>query len=290
MLYSNSNVLVVGYVKDLNIERKDFKLFADNLDRSVPHRPIHLLTHDSFYAHEAPWLKKIVLPDIGHFSRDRIGDSLPSDRYALWGFVEAIRLAKETNSPYFLYVEDDCRFSALGWDSTMIHELVSFRPHALLAGSPVFWHPWMGGHLMSRKAIDFAYEYQCRSQVPMAFEGAHIGNNGQAFYPNGALAIYNTDLCCSFFKEPLEMGVNTVTSVREELALRYHAFDLYVGQQFLRHYQDRAFEYLFGLSKSYSGCKDHHVTANQRIQFLTKRRKVAVHHLKAHESPTLSWL
>ncbi len=218
------------------------------------------------------------IPKIGPFQA--VGLCAASDQYAFMAFLRIVLQAKELGLDYFILVESDCRFSSHEWDLRMWEEFSKWPTKALFGGTPVCWHPWANGERDGRSLIDYAYKYQRASGVCMAFEGEHSGPWGTAIYPNGALAIYNVAECLEYFALAIS-HLESDLVIQGHVASSHHAFDLHIGRSLVKKYGvPGALRRLAFLPSVYSGCKNHHVSQEQRIEMINSKKKVAIHQIK----------
>lgn len=266
------NCATFCYVPDLRESRG----FLDHLNSWKRRFPLHLIAHE-------PMDQAIIAPPPPQF-REHHG-CLPSDQYAGLAFLRVLRAAADLKLSHFILIETDCRFAADYWDERMWQEFKAWPTQALFGGSPVCWHPWSQGYQKSCAIIDYAYRYQQASGVMMAFEGAYSSPWGLAVYPNGALGIYNVTECLEYFAELLP--VIDASAQRQANALAaIHTFDIHIGRCFVRkHGVEGALSKLAYLPSVYSGCKNHHVPLEDRLEMWRSGKKIAVHHIKTSEAP-----
>ena len=239
--------------------------------------PLHLIVHDACIE------DGIMVPLPPTFRTH--GGCLPSDQYAMLAFLHILKAAIERKLTHFILIETDCRFSADYWDQKMWQEFKAWPEEALLGGTPVCWHPWSKGHDESQKLIDYAHRYQQASGVAMAFEGAYSSQWGMAIYPNGALAIYSVSECREYLSDVLPV-LDAAPNKQGAMLAPFHTFDLHIGRRLVaKHGVSGALAKLAYLPSVYSGCKNHHVTLEERLAMIRTGRKVAVHHIKTSEAP-----
>lgn len=264
------------YIPDID---KDSR-FLNHLQTFQRKYPLFVFT-DGENTNSASGLTILKIPKIGPFNNVEFNCfNKPSDRYATWAFINALKLADEADIEWFLWLETDCRFSESFWDSIILHTTFNGVEAPLIGGTPVCWHPWSKGAEWSKRLIEFAYKYQRSSGLPMAFEGAHDGSWGTCLYPNGALALYKTSELLPFFEMGLKFLRKQVTLDPEIYAIQILAFDLYIGRCLTNRYGLELIDRFAVSPRSYSGCDNHHINEDERIGMLSGKRKVAVHQIK----------
>lgn len=199
----------------------------------------------------------------------------PADHFALWAFVRAIEYCKFKGHSHFIWIEPDCRFTKPQWDLQMLAE---FHKDSVIGGTPVIWHPWSEGAGMSMSVVQFAFEYQEKSGVPMAMHGNDDGPIGFAMYPNGALGIYKVSEMELYFKTALsgQMSPREAAEFSEDVI----AFDTLVGRCFTKTHGINIFSKFSAITCVYSGCGNQYVTQKERLAMIEHKTKVAVHQVK----------
>jgi hypothetical protein len=256
--------------------------FLDHLLRFKRSFPLIVVTDGPIPTVKLPYVIAPI-PLLGPFT-ERVGNSKPSDQYAVWAFVYTFLAAKKRGVKYFLLLEEDCRISTDLFDKILWGEFMRWPTNALFGGTPVMWHPWCNGNEISKQVINYAYAYQTDSGLPMCLEGDFGVPQRQAFYPNGAIAIYSVSECEIIFKNMVEMLGTNASLLEKACAAQFvEAFDFYIGLYMMRKYGPRAFDLVAYLPSAYSGWGNNHVTLEQRKRMIATRSKVAVHHLKESE-------
>ncbi len=244
--------------------------------------PLHCLVHEEGIGIASDF-RSVFAPAPPAFQTH--GGCLPSDQYAMLSFLHILTAAAHKQLTHFILIETDCRFAADYWDRTMWQEFKAWPTEALFGGTPVCWHPWSRGHAASQCLIDYAHRYQQVSGIAMAFEGAYTSPWGMAIYPNGALAVYNVAECLEYFADVLPV-LKAAPHQQGPMLAPFHTYDLHIGRRLVaRHGVAGALTRLAWTPSTYSGCKNHHVTLDERLEMLRSGRKTAVHHIKLSESP-----
>ena len=261
--------------------------FLNHLNRWKRSMPLHLVVHSQTSLSKVHEFKEsdteFLISTPPKFQTH--GGCLPSDQYAMLAFLHILKAAIERQLTHFILIETDCRFSADYWDQKIWQEFKAWPEEALFGGTPVCWHPWSKGHDESQKIIDYAHRYQQSSGVAMAFEGAYNSQWGMAIYPNGALAIYNVSECREYLSDVLPV-LDASPNKQGAMLAPFHTFDLHIGRKLVaKHGVSGALSKLAYLPSVYSGCKNHHVTLEERLAMIRTGRKVAVHHIKTSEAP-----
>lgn len=195
-------------------------------------------------------------------------------------FFHGMSIALREGHTHVIYVENDCRVND-GWDKAIAGEFFEWRYHhplVVCGGSPVCWQPCAWGYQFEYKLIDLAANYQDVSGVPMALEGGLIETGEQKrpiAYPNGALGIYSLQwLCEAFGHDPFIHPERHLPSLVP--------WDWQIGRRLCEMYGMDMLERIAPIGCAYSGCKDHHVTAEKRLQWYQEGKKVAVHQIKGN--------
>lgn len=256
--------------------------FLRHLAQNKPTLPLKICTFNSptsgsdFEVVEVPKFGPFNNPAYSRFNR-------AADRYALWAFVFSFLEMYQRGFQWMTWVETDCRFSVPAWDERLFHALEdsTLCRHPVIGGTPVAWHAWSKGSVWSARTVEFAYNYQRASGVPMAIEGAFDGPPGYLLYPNGALALYWIPDLVEAFKPALELLKKGPSADQmEALAARLLAFDYYMGSFLVKKYGIDLMNRFAITPWVYSGCGEDHVTLGERINMLSRKTKAAVHQIK----------
>ena len=212
---------------------------------------------------------RLVIPDIG-LKIQRKPDVPMKDHCAKFIFPQACKAALD-GWDEMLWVETDCRFSGDYWDDVIRQEHAG-AGDVVCSGSPVGWHLLSNGHVVAKKAIDYAHRYQKLTGRVFAFEGS-MASGPMSLYPNGAIAWYSRELMEECFTSKIPLGWEQFASGEP--------FDLAVGQYVWGRFGDASFSKVGITPSSYSGCLDGWYSLNDRLQMLARGQIVAVHQVKS---------
>lgn len=207
----------------------------------------------------------------------RDGQFTKSDKYSLWSFVEAIRIAKERNWDYFFLYEWDCKVGRDYWFDELWQEHLAWPWEPVSTGTPVLWYPKMECGNFMYAAENYIHKYSDECGVVMNIEY----HSPVTLYTNGALSFYNVKKLDEYYtKAGAIMPDGTNPSNRNGLADMLGPYDLLVGKELYKDYKEKMFERCGWLPSSYSGCLDVYYNQEQREYMLYSGLKSAVHQIK----------
>ncbi len=195
-------------------------------------------------------------------------------------FIKALQIAVEMNLDWLIYMEADCRVNGDWWDQAITEEFSDYE-NAAMGGTPVCWNFNRGGRTLTLRLIEYAYQYQSRIGIPMAFHGTLGGLGRQmmpvqpCLYPNGAAAIYSVPLLVKMFPEYQNSASAASTT----------AWDMHIGFMLHNFFGDDITERMAPLITVFSGYGDEILTERERATWLSNGRVVAVHQIKGDWKP-----
>ncbi len=240
--------------------------FFDNISRVKARHPLYL------FSDHAGWnpSQLVKWPDFG--------GKKPAWAINNWIFFTALRIAKAAGLTYYLFMESDSRVAGDDFDRIIFEDFYSRYPNGIAtAGSPVCWDVAAGGREFAKRAIQEAWNYQKTTGMPVPF---YSGKNpmdcsGSAYYPNGSLAIYQTEAMLKIFA-----GFDVDIVYYSRLLT---AFDMAIGRSLWNYHGPKACEYVGWLSSCYSAYGNCLTTEKERLQFLVDGKFVAVHQIKGSQ-------
>ena len=213
--------------------------------------------------------KFIKIPKI---PKMEIGMYNPSDKYAFWSFMEAIKIAKEFELDYFFCYEWDCKVGKDYWYDTIWQEHLNWTGEPTMTGTPVFKCPLNGSGNLLQGIQDYRYRYSKESKLYMVVEHTYP----YSLYTNGALTFYNTKHTEFYFYKELYSNIINKSNYMNTIS----PWDLEIGIRLFKDLKEKSFEKVGWLPSSYSGCGDYYYNQDQRDDMLNNRYKVVIHQNK----------
>jgi hypothetical protein len=213
--------------------------------------------------------KFIKIPKI---PKMEIGMYNPSDKYAFWSFMEAIKIAKEFELDYFFCYEWDCKVGKDYWYDTIWQEHLDWYGEPTMTGTPVFKCPLNGSGNLLQGIQDYRYRYSKESKLYMVVEHTYP----YSLYTNGALTFYNTKQTEFYFYKELYSNIINKSDYMNTIS----PWDLEIGIRLFKDLKEKSFEKVGWLPSSYSGCGDYYYNQDQRDDMLNNGYKVVIHQNK----------
>lgn len=186
-----------------------------------------------------------------------------------YAFFMALQYSVACKLDYFIYLEEDCRVRGDGWDGRMMQEAYEQNPAFAAAGSTVCYNPSGSGHETLKLVTDYAHRFLEYTGLAMPIYGFRPG---LTLYPNGAGAIYRTEIVERIFR-----GFHNDLARASQVS---EAWDLTIGRELFAMYGNEVFNLVLPLSCSYSGCTDDLISWPQRQQMLESGEKCLIHQCK----------
>lgn len=213
--------------------------------------------------------KFIKIPKI---PKMEIGMYNPSDKYAFWYFMEAIKIAKEFELDYFFCYEWDCKVGKDYWYDTIWQEHLNWPGEPTMTGTPVFKCPLNGSGNLLQGIQDYRYRYSKECKLYMVVEHTYP----YSLYTNGALTFYNTKHTEFYFYKELYSNIINKSDYMNTIS----PWDLEIGIRLFKDLKEKSFEKVGWLPSSYSGCGDYYYNQDQRDDMLNNGYKVVIHQNK----------
>lgn len=183
-------------------------------------------------------------------------------------FFMGLQYAIASKLDCFIYLEADVRVRGDNWDRRMMEEAM-VEPRFVAAGSAVIYNISGSTHTSLKLATNYCYEVLRKTNIAVPIYGFR---KGLSLYPNGAGAIYRTEVCERIFRG-FQNDLMRSSCVPE-------AWDIQIGKSLYEMFGDEVFELMVPLACSYSGCGDELTTESERINMLTSGAKVLCHQVK----------
>jgi len=260
-----------GIILYLQNFEKQNKKCLDNLaefKHSKHNIPIIIYSDSNSTPDNYPF-KFIKIPKI---PKMEIGMYNPSDKYAFWYFMEAIKIAKEFELDYFFCYEWDCKVGKDYWYDTIWQEHLDWYGEPTMTGTPVFKCPLNGSGNLLQGIQDYRYRYSKESKLYMVVEHTYP----YSLYTNGALTFYNTKHTEFYFYKELYSNIINKSDYMNTIS----PWDLEIGIRLFKDLKEKSFEKVGWLPSSYSGCGDYYYNQDQRNDMLNNGYKVVIHQNK----------
>jgi len=242
--------------------------FYENITKAKAHHPLFLFSDD------ARWnpSQLIQWPE---FSGKRPGWTINN-----FLFFKALEIARAAKLDYYIFLESDSRVFGEAWDDIVFTEYFQRYPNGIAcAGTPVCWDVCSGGREFAKKVIAEAFAFQTATGIPMSFFSGKnpMDCSGAAYYPNGSLAVYQTEALLKIFAG---FDLDIVSYSR-----RITAFDLALGRALWNYHGPKAVDHVGWLSSCYSAYGNCVTTEAERLQMLRDGRMAAIHQCKSDSRP-----
>lgn len=201
-----------------------------------------------------------------------------SDCMAAQMFCHAIKVATKNDFDYFIWLEPDCYICHDHWDISIATEVL--RCNGECGGTPVYYNPVHGDVEWCKRFTAYSHIYSQLHDVPIALEGSQPSDDWRyqaspILFPNGALAMYRTEMLLEAFKNPLM----DFADFRNEAIF----FDQAVGIHLAKIYGPKVFSKVVPLQCIYSGCGNHYLTSETRKLMAESGAYAAIHQYHHYE-------
>jgi hypothetical protein len=290
-----SRTAVVAYIPPPSF--KGVNSFLENLSRNRPSGELYL------YSDHTPHNFNMIAPP------DMVVGKADNPRWAVNNaiFITGLRLAAMNGFTHMLYVETDCRFKGHGWDAMIFEEYFSLPFPAIAAGSLVSHSCTNGGMEFYRRFEQAIGENRRNREFPIPIYGIPSGHGEQpgvfpppagtvvspgdprraykpAFYPNGALGVYDVLWLCALFGLKHDGKWQEGRSLMDFTCKEAYAWDHEIGIRLYDHFGVDVFDVVAHMKTQYSGFGNILNTEAQRLQWLREGRCFAMHQCKSEIS------
>jgi hypothetical protein len=198
----------------------------------------------------------------------------------IMAFVEAIQHAHNLGAQWFNFIEWDCLFRRKNWLRDNWIEHVLFNQGTLVSGTPVIIRPRKSSEILDCNLTRYCDIFQRSSGYHpeiITYEAAIF-----RIFPNGALAWYNVD----FLMKAFSTGISLLQRgwpmpETEQYCHHIAAFDYYIGKYLPQQFGDIvALTKVGWLCTSYSGCGNHYISEERRVDMFKGDNVVIMHQYK----------